>query len=193
MPKLWRYSLTVVCLLILAVLLWQPDRADEQNPLSSQSKPSERYPDAIMEDAFTQQFNQQGDIEYTLSSKQIRYFDDTENDTGIVEYDQPKLIFFGDVESATIVLSAQSGISDDDGETIELSDNVQIIQEAENDQQNQLTTESLTIFPAKKLAETDKPVMITEPNGTTTATGLKADFNKQSFELLSNVRGNYAP
>ena len=191
MSKSWRYSLSIICLSLLVALLWQTPTTRE----IISNKPRNvlvRYPDAIMEQAYTEQFNNQGKLEYILNSQEIRFFEANSEKQAYIEYQKPELIFYGDGQSAPIRLTSKAGYSRDDGNTIELAEQVILSQIFENDQQYRLTTESLTILPAAQFAETDKPVMITEPSGVTTATGLKADFKAQRFELLSNVRGNYA-
>ena len=191
MSKSWRYLLSIVCLSLLALLLWQ-----EPTTKRMISNPPQqvlvRYPDAIMEQAYTKQFNAQGKLEYTLNSQVIKFFEATTEEQAYIEYQKPELLFYGDGQSAPIKLTSESGFSRDDGNTIELAEQVTLSQTFDDKQQYQLTTEFLTILPATQFAETDKPVMITQPGGITTATGLRADFKAQRFELLSDVRGNYA-
>jgi lipopolysaccharide export system protein LptC len=56
-----------------------------------------------------------------------------------------------------------------------------------------METSSLTVFPDQKQAETDKPVVITQPDTVIHAIGMTADLNDGTVKLLSQARGDYVP
>ena len=56
-----------------------------------------------------------------------------------------------------------------------------------------METTSLTVFPDKKQATTDKPVVITQPDTVIHAIGMIADLNDGTVKLLSQARGDYVP
>lgn len=56
---------------------------------------------------------------------------------------------------------------------------------------DELKTSLLILFPDDQRAETDRSVVLSTPTDTTTATGLKADFRRQTYQLLSKVRSVY--
>jgi lipopolysaccharide export system protein LptC len=64
--------------------------------------------------------------------------------------------------------------------------------DAENPETN-LLTESLTVFPDKKLASTDLPITFIQPDTTVHAVGMLANLNDNTIKLLSATQGEYAP
>lgn len=194
MPKSWRYTLSIICIIILAAVLWRsPEKDKLLDTLGNTAKESQnRYPNAIMDNTNTRQFSRSGALEFILTTEKILFFEQSSaNPQPFAEYQKPVFIFYGNAQGRPIKLVSDTAYSRDDGNTIELKNNVSLTQTLTNGEQYQLTTDALTILPSTQFAETDKPVIITQPNGVTTATGLKADLKQQRFELLSNVRGNY--
>lgn len=102
-----------------------------------------------------------------------------------------------------VIITSQQGQTSND-ENILLSGNVIIKQTTidplsanttiENKTQNSiLRTEHITYNANKGELETDAKVVITEPHGTTTATGLKANLETGQYQLLNDVQGTYNP
>jgi lipopolysaccharide export system protein LptC len=54
-----------------------------------------------------------------------------------------------------------------------------------------LQTPSLLIFPEENRAQTDAPVVISSPGHRITGVGLRADLEREHYELLSEVRGQH--
>ena len=179
--------------MILLAVLWRSSETEELiATLNSQTELSLRYPNAIMDGATTRQFDANGNIEYELISDQIRFFEETEQySDAYIEYKNPEFMFYAEDQREPITVTSEKGYSFDGGETIELNDKVTLVQPLENGELYQVDTDTLTILPTQQFAETDKPVIITQKIGVTTATGLKANLKQQRIELLSNVRGNY--
>jgi lipopolysaccharide export system protein LptC len=48
-----------------------------------------------------------------------------------------------------------------------------------------LTTDALYVYPDRRYAETDRPVMIDTNSGRTTAVGLKGDLSRGLLQLFS--------
>lgn len=105
-------------------------------------------------------------------------------------------------DSVVIITSQQGQTSND--ENIRLSGNVIIKKTTidpssanatiENKTPNSiLRTEYITYNANKGELETDARVVITEPHGTTTATGLKANLETGQYQLLNDVHGIYNP
>lgn len=60
-------------------------------------------------------------------------------------------------------------------------------------ERTRFSTERLDVFPKKDLATSAAAVTITRADSILTGTGLRADMKAQKIELLSNVKGRYAP
>jgi len=56
-----------------------------------------------------------------------------------------------------------------------------------------METTTLTVFPDKKQASTDQPVVITQPDTVIHAVGMVANLNDGTVKLLSEARGDYVP
>ncbi len=56
-----------------------------------------------------------------------------------------------------------------------------------------MKTETLTVFPAKKIASTQDAVLITQPDTTIRAIGMWANLNDGIIKLLTDTKGEYAP
>lgn len=54
-----------------------------------------------------------------------------------------------------------------------------------------VNTNAATIYPDKKIAETDQPVTIKQGESIVSATGAKINFKASKLELLSKVKGQY--
>lgn len=55
-----------------------------------------------------------------------------------------------------------------------------------------MTTSTIAIFPEQEFAQTDQAVALNQPGQLLTGVGLKAYFDKQSVQLLSQVRSEHA-
>ncbi len=56
---------------------------------------------------------------------------------------------------------------------------------------DEIKTSLLILYPDDQRAETDRKVVLSRLANTTAATGLKADFRRQTYQLLSKVRSVY--
>jgi lipopolysaccharide export system protein LptC len=54
-----------------------------------------------------------------------------------------------------------------------------------------VNTSTIAIFPDKEFAQTDQRISFDQPGHRLTGTGLKAYFDTQAMELLSNVRSEH--
>ena len=57
----------------------------------------------------------------------------------------------------------------------------------------EIVTRDLTLRPTERTAETAEPIRAITPDGTLHAIGARAWLDQQQLELLSAVRGSYAP
>jgi lipopolysaccharide export system protein LptC len=73
-------------------------------------------------------------------------------------------------------------------------DNVTIFHPSdENNPTTTMKTDTLTVFPQKQTAETDKAILITQPTSTIHAIGMQANLNDGTVKLLSQATEEYAP
>lgn len=194
MPSSWRILLTLVSISLIGFLLWySPPQELAERLVPKESK--NRYPEFYLQNTTSKQYTQTGALDYQLSADELRYFSRHISDTprDLVEYDKPKVLLYNEQGQIQWQVIADTGTSDDTGERIELIGNVVVKEFTLEVESSELLTESLTILPEQKFAETDKPVIIRDQTGLTKTTGLKAFFNQQRIELLDNVSGTYNP
>ncbi len=88
---------------------------------------------------------------------------------------------------------ADGGRIPNDTSIIELQGNVVVVSGAEHPNPATIRTERLDINPATLQASTDKRVTLTFEDRRLNATGMRADFETNNLQLLSNVHGKFNP
>jgi len=197
--RLSRLRILLLTLLLAVVTLWitnqqtQPSNTDD----STAGKPLAYSWQAINTTIW--KFSPQEPNKQTIiHAENIHYKDEIK----MSEFTQPNVTIIED--NSVTTLTSVKGHSVDD-QFITLNDNV-IIRQSEimpaspQEQGNQSTnqpttikTESLSYNSDTNKLSTDAKVSISQYNGETTGTGLRADLTKSEYELLSDVKGSYHP
>lgn len=188
--------------LILGLVLWQspPVLLDEFSDKETTRKPT--HPDAFLVNARTTQYNDSGHIAHIITSERSNYFEPTDTPPysllvkpDIYAYNTEAASASNPTEIIDWQASSHAAKSSDNQETIMMSGDVVLIQQADtkNTPPTRIETETLLIKPNEEYAETDKPVTIKNASGITTATGLTVSLGNNTLELLSNVRSRYEP
>ena len=103
-----------------------------------------------------------------------------------------RICYFDDQNHVPWIITADNGQSQAGVSQVHLWGNVKLLQPpARNSHNMTMTTSSLIIFPEKQLAQTDQPVVITEPGTVINGVGLRANLNTGEIQLLSQARGVY--
>lgn len=183
--------------LIVATLLFFALR--EKSPTELMSPATEEptgFPQAYMIDIETEEFDGDGRLMYKMSTPAAQHFQIDPNAPGVADYTlitQPKLFFFSAKDATPWHLGATEGRSDASGNIVILTNNVRAEQRLHNQPPILVTTSSLTIHTIEQFAETDKAVKMRAPQGEIETVGMQAWLNEDRIELLSKVRGTYAP
>jgi len=200
MSKGWILVLTLFFATILALLLWRSPPNELSDFLDDQiNKPN--YPITFVSNALTKQYDEQGNLNYSLFSKSVNYYDKALADRPEAVFEQPRLIVYersekaekGSTTKSTLTVSADTAEANEKQDWLTLIGNVVLEQQNLKGGITRLRTERLQIQPNRRYAETSKPVMIKDKAGTTSATGLKFFFDDKRIKLLSNVKGQYVP
>ncbi len=142
----------------------------------------EGEPDIFMESPVVSQYRDDGTVEYRLLARTASHY----QGQYLTLLDDPRLTLFRGQASPWRVTARKGSLSRPPGtaaeETVTLDDHV-VLQTTENGGQIRLTTPSLTLFPQREYAETDRDVMIDSLFGRTTATGLQGDLEKGTLKL----------
>jgi lipopolysaccharide export system protein LptC len=201
MPKRLRYLLTLLSALLLVALLWRSP-PNQLKDLLAEGEAKPRTPISYLTGAHTTQFSAEGKISHTVESAITRFYEPAESDNtnpppSDVTFDQPVITIFSETDKAENtppwIISSDFGEGSEKNDEFWLKGNVNMQQTRNPREQSRLSTSELLIKPEQHYAETDKPVIITDPAGSTRATGAKVFFDDERIEFLSNVKGQYNP
>ena len=145
--------------------------------------------DYFLVDANIRQYNEIGRLEYTLKSSSITHY--PHNDNTLLQ--QPIMTSYGTADEVFKSVS-ESGKLLPGGNDIELWDNVVMTHTQLNSGKVvRMDTDFITIYSEKEIAETDRPVLITNSTGETRAIGMTALYQQGLIKLKSRVRGVHEP
>lgn len=191
----WHISSIIILAAILAIILWQepPSLLLDLSDKNSLSK--KQHPDSYLTHSLTTQYNLQGIVANIITADRTDYYESNrDNPHNYALLKQPKIIIYDNKPPKNQPWHASSNHarSTNNNEEFLLSGDVVLTQKT-SDQKSAttITSEQLLIKPNQKYAETNKPVMIKTPSGVTSSVGLKMSLDKETIELLSNVRSRY--
>lgn len=182
-----RLPLLILLLIVsAAIALWEsPPKM--LSPAITDSGP-QTFPVAFANNSTTRQFGEQGQLKYQFQAERVDYFQPEKSSVDEYALAQKPYIILYNADAPPWYIRADNGHSDANGDTVTLTDNVVVWQIDALNKRTELTTEKLVVFPEREYAQTDKAVKIVAPEGVTTAVGMKAFFNQDRLQLLSNVR-----
>ena len=182
----------------LIIYLWEsPDTLLGGDTRKMPGDTNQKRPYAIVNNASTRHYNNEGILDYTFEASSLEYFraegqaSSLNEDENYTLINQPKFIIFhgGD----PWLVEADEGKFTEQNRRLLLWDNVIVSQAGGAGLETTLTTEKLEIKPEEKYAYTKEPVKIVSPSGDLTATGMIANFAEKQITLLSGVQGTYEP
>lgn len=183
--KIFVYSIAL--LIVICISSWyaleSARKSLEQQP---QSNPSN--PDFYMKNVTYLQFDSNGVLQNETYTPSLTHY--AADDSYLFVKPQMKML---DKSRQVWSISANSGKSTRGSDTVFLWDNVNINQFDPINKLQKLTinTSEATIYPQKKFAKTDKPVVINQIDSIIHATGATVDFKASEVKLLSKVQGQY--
>jgi len=151
------------------------------------AKISDNKPDFFLTKATYTQFDSSGEIGKQFYTDKITHF---ANNNKYV-FDKPHIKMQNENEQPWYI-TADKGKSEGGKSKIFLWDNVKVIQAAgQNNPDFDITSDTLTIYPDTKIAETDGPITIIQNESIVRAIGAQANFKDGTLKLLSNVECQY--
>ncbi|WP_101757607.1 LPS export ABC transporter periplasmic protein LptC [Oceanicoccus sp. KOV_DT_Chl] len=152
-------GLVIASLILVVFLFIYSDTGSPPafNETADENRGSEFY----LIHAASRQYDEAGNIDTTINSSQIKH-NPVNNSIKIAD----PLIILHDQGLTQWQISAQSGVVYNEGEKIDLSQQVVIVS---NDETTSLKTPQLFIYPNQKLADTEQPVTLHSANGFTRA------------------------
>ncbi len=174
--------LPLVLLTLLAGVTFWLERTT-QFGASSQGK-ALHNPDFFVDNFVVRRYNLAGDVQHTLTAKQMRHYPD--DDT--TEVDAPNLTYH-DQPQPTRISARQAWISKD-GKELRLIDDVRILRAASpGNPELRVTTSELSVLPDSEQASTHKPVTIVNGRSEIHGNGLKADNRARLYTMHGRVQG----
>ena len=180
-----RAAILFFALVLLALMSrWVADLIAPQPVVS---KPVRHTPDFYLTQVQAWAMDEQGKLQHRMNAERITHFGDDNS----VELTQP-LFFSFDGDRPRWTITAESGISDAEGDVIHLHGAV--LMERQGSQQGILKTRDLLLKPQRDYAETAAEVSFADASGVITAIGLRGHLGEGGhLELLSTVRGTHEP
>lgn len=183
----------VIVLTIFALQFWDsaPKLLNTPESVSTQYK---KFPYAMIENAHSKHFDQQGLLSYEFIAKKLRHFRSSLDTISADDYTlMDTLQVTLHTEDSQWFVSADEGTITDAGNTLTLQSNVRIWQPMKSDGITELTTTQLVLHPNQKIVTTEEPVKISAPQGQINAVGMTVDLNTKNIQLKNNVRGYHEP
>ncbi|MGK2913155.1 MAG: LPS export ABC transporter periplasmic protein LptC [Porticoccaceae bacterium] len=146
--------------------------------------------DSYMVETKTRKFDRQGRESFLLLSTGSLYFQREDR----LQMDAPRVwALQGPPGTPPWRIVANSSEVFGGGERVVLQDNVHAWRDLDatgngRKGREELKTSRLTLFPDQHLAETDQAVTLITPDQHTTAVGLKANFERERYHLLAQVK-----
>ncbi len=177
----------IIVLSLLALLTLWIDRTVKL-PLHKPDGSSRHDPDYYLKNFVTSKTDLNGNLKYVLAAVEMVHYPDDDS-TQLI---RPRFTQYG-VNKPFSQIEGQRGKVLNNGDTVEVMDNVVIVREATKDRgQMVLKTEYLKVFPNDGIAKTDYPVTITQdPKTVVHGTGLIFNKDEKTLTLLKNVNVHY--
>lgn len=186
-PRSWVITIALVCALLYGALQYTPDDLTDR----AENAGAPQFPEVYLIEMTDRSFDASGRLSHTLQAREVTYFTTGDSTEGYIE--QPELTFFNEENRAPWHLTATQGIADITRKTLLLTGSVRAYNNHPRYGRIDVITDDLLVNTDAQIATTDKPVTMQSARGTTSAVGLSADLESGRVELLSEVKGTYAP
>jgi lipopolysaccharide export system protein LptC len=181
----WRFWLLVlVCSATVLVSRWESNRTDAV-PEETPGRAGE--PDLFMGKATITQYSDAGVVRYRLESAEVLHYDAD----GLTRLSAPALTLNRAPQSPWFARAGEGFVKEPDAssadtaEVILLRDDVHLEQKEPN--RIEIACSTLNIYPDRRFAETDRPVIIDSASGRSSAVGMSGDLESGLFKLSSNA------
>ncbi|MBI2311795.1 MAG: LPS export ABC transporter periplasmic protein LptC [Betaproteobacteria bacterium] len=173
-------------LAVLAALTFWLDTKVQDGP-GARDGSTRHDPDVIVEDFTATRMGIDGAPRYILSARRMIHYPD--DDTTHLE--EPRFVHMEPGKPNLHIASNRASLSRN-GEHVYMMDDVRVVRDPSGDQSAiTLDTSYLHLIPDQDLAETDRPVKITDARTIVTAVGLELNNKTRVIKLLSRVKGRY--
>ncbi len=186
--RLRKFFIPLLVTLVAGLSVWLFQGQTDKGPVVISQ--DQEVPDSFMENFTTQVLDEQGYPQYQLQATHMAHYVDDDRS----EFTQPVFTAFRpDGQRWTAV--AETGRAENGSEQIFLEGAVTIQRypDVVSSTNLQIHTRDVRVRPADDYAETDQAATIVQNENTVRTVGLQVYFSKGQVQLLSQVRGVYAP
>lgn len=194
MIKNWLAPVCIVLLTAVFVVLWDSPPANFFTP-AAPIPAQAQHATNILHNATSRRYDANGQLSSVFVAKETHYYQINPKRQTTRDYAdvmEPQLTLHSSDNPPWTVVAA-TGKASDNGNLIQLWENVELRQTDAQGQKSELLTPYLLVKPDQQYAETDKPVMITSPGNVTHAVGMKAYLQTDVIQLLAKVRSIHEP
>lgn len=158
---------------------------------SSNNAKADQAPSLLVDRFVATRMNALGVRQYTLTSPHLVQLPGAEG----TQLERPVMeMFQEDGRTREWLIEAEQGWLASDNKLIRLERKVSLTRPATSGKLPVvIDTHDVLIHADTKIVETSAPARLETPNGVLEGVGLKARLNEKRIELLSKVRGTYAP
>jgi lipopolysaccharide export system protein LptC len=173
-------------LLLLAATYWLSRQVQPLPQVQSQLRHDVDY---VVDNFSATTLNVQGQPRFTLAAEKLWHYPD--DDTTHLQ--MPRLTSLYADRPPTLTTS-QTGKISSKGDDVFLYDEVRVLRPAlDGIGEQRFATDYLHVIPDRDWAETNLPVVMTNPNNTLRAVGMELDNKARTVKLLSRVRATHEP
>lgn len=174
-----------ILLVLTALSFWL--RHAVELPEARRDGKNRHDPDYTVHDAQLRKYDENGSLQYTLVSNNIRHYPD--DDT--TDIAQPTLTWLRP-DRPVVTMTAERGHVSRQGEQVDLLGDVKIRRAAEGTQEELVaTTPTLTILTRKEQAFTPAAVLVTQGASWLRGTGMQLDNKNRTLVLESQATGQF--
>lgn len=164
--------------------------ATVESSLRHQARADSQAPLLVMERFTATRMDERGRRQYTLQAPRLIQLP---GDQG-TRVERPAMDGYRPDQEKLWMARAGSGWIAPDNRRVRLDDGVSVTRTGAGGLPPlELTTAEVWLHPKEGFAESDRPARLETPGGVLTAVGFKVWLDQQRVELLSDVRGTYAP
>ena len=153
------------------------------------------FPHTFITDVDVRHYDQAGLLHYQMNTPLIRSFQ-PKGKASTEDYSlfqTPVFILVNDPKKPGWLVTSQEGRLDSNNEWFTLSKDVVARQTSEKHGETTITTSDLRLNTREQFADTSKAVTMRAAKSQITGVGMRADMKSDRIQLLSNVKGTYAP
>ena len=171
-------------LLVVAVGVGIVALVDTTDQLVAPPPFTDGSPDLFIEGGTITTYAESGAVDYRLSATRIEYF----RPEDVSYLDAPELVVFNDTEHPWVIAaeSGQGRALSGRASTLELKNNVAARQERDDGTFTRLSSEAVTVFPDRRVATSEAPVMIETHAYTLRAVGFESNLANGRIKLGSS-------